>query len=55
MLNKSTPTIKTEMIISSQGSPIAELMRKLPPDKYKAAKVEFDDMLTKSICERSSP
>lgn len=40
--------------IITKGPPIAEPMRRLPPDKYKAAKAVFDDMISMGICERSS-
>lgn len=40
--------------IVTSGSPIAERARRLPPEKYKAAKAEFDIMLQEGICQPSS-
>jgi len=40
--------------IITKGPPIAERARRLPPEKYKAAKAEFDIMLQEGLCQPSS-
>ncbi|XP_076383719.1 uncharacterized protein LOC143260968 [Megalopta genalis] len=40
--------------ITTKGTPIAERARRLPPDRLKAAKAEFEDMMRHGICQPSS-
>lgn len=40
--------------ILTKGSPVAERARRLPPDKFKAAKAEFDFLVEQGICRPSA-
>ncbi|XP_011705651.1 PREDICTED: uncharacterized protein LOC105460862, partial [Wasmannia auropunctata] len=40
--------------ITTRGPPIAERARRLPPEKFKIAKAEFDMMLREGLCQPSS-
>lgn len=40
--------------IITTGPPVSEKPRRLPPDKYKAAKAEFEYMMEKGICRPSN-
>lgn len=57
----TNPSIKTAIRehvvkhhITTRGTPVAERPRRLPPDKYAAAKQEFQRMVEDGICRPSS-
>jgi len=54
--NKIAKSANTNVMhhIITKGPPMAEPMRRLPPEKYRIAKTEFEGMLASGICQRSS-
>lgn len=47
-------THQLEHHIQTKGPPVAERPRRLPPEKLKAAKAEFDQMMREGICQPSN-
>lgn len=47
------PAYSVEHVIETSGPPIAARARRLPPDKLKAAKEEFDFMIQQGLCRPS--